>query len=107
MKDAMTKLKQQATDLAARAAADAEEASQYRAQAEREYNSIAAELEQERQQVRLHVLLALVLLPVLLIACTAGASCVIDGRHRAPCVHNDYSPHAEADTAAGESAYSV
>ena len=48
----MTKLKQQAADLAARAAADADEAAQFRAQAEREYNSIAAELEQERQQVR-------------------------------------------------------
>jgi uncharacterized protein involved in exopolysaccharide biosynthesis len=48
----MTKLKQQAADLAARAAADSDEAAQFRAQAEREYNSIAAELEQERQQVR-------------------------------------------------------
>jgi len=52
MKEAMTKLKQQAADLAARAAADAEQAAQYRSQAEREYNSIASELEAERQQVR-------------------------------------------------------
>jgi hypothetical protein len=52
MKDAMSKLKKQAADLAARAAADAEEAAQFRAQAEREYNSIASELEVERQQVR-------------------------------------------------------
>lgn len=51
MKDAMTKLKQQAADLAARAAADAEEAAKFRSQAEKEYNSIAAELEMERQQV--------------------------------------------------------
>lgn len=51
MKEAMTKLKQQAADLAARAAADAEQAAQYRAQAECEYNSIASELEAERQQV--------------------------------------------------------
>jgi hypothetical protein len=75
MKDAMTKLKQQATDLAARAAADAEEAAQSRAQAEREYNSIAAELEQERQQVRTP-------------HCTADAPCPIGGWHRAPCMHN-------------------
>lgn len=47
----MSKLKKQAADLAARAAADAEEAAQFRAQAEREYNSIASELEVERQQV--------------------------------------------------------
>lgn len=47
----MTKLKQQAADLAARAAADAEEAAKFRSQAEKEYNSIAAELEMERQQV--------------------------------------------------------
>lgn len=47
----MTKLKQQADDLAAKAASDAEEAAQTRAQAEREYNSIAAELDTERQQV--------------------------------------------------------
>jgi hypothetical protein len=51
MKDAMSKLKKQAADLAARAAADAEEAAQFRAQAEQEYNSIAAELDVERQQV--------------------------------------------------------
>jgi hypothetical protein len=51
MKDAMTKLKQQAADLAARAAADAEEAAQFRANAEREYNSIASDLDVERQQV--------------------------------------------------------
>lgn len=47
----MSKLKKQAADLAARAAADAEEAAQFRAQAERDYNSVAQELEQERQQV--------------------------------------------------------
>lgn len=50
MKDAMTKLKQQAAELAARAAADAEEAAQFRARAEREYNDVAQELEHERQQ---------------------------------------------------------
>lgn len=52
MKDAMTKLKQQAAELAARAAAEAEEASKFRAQAEAEYNDVAAQLEQERAQVR-------------------------------------------------------
>jgi hypothetical protein len=52
MKDAMTKLKQQAADLAARAAAEAEEASKFRAQAEAEYNDVAAQLEEQRQQVR-------------------------------------------------------
>lgn len=46
----MSKLKQQAAELAARAAADAEEAAQFRARAEREYNEVAQELEQERQQ---------------------------------------------------------
>lgn len=46
----MTKLKQQAAELAARAAADAEEAAQFRSRAEREYNEVAQELEQERQQ---------------------------------------------------------
>lgn len=50
MKDAMTKLKQQAGELAARAAADAEEAAHFRAHAESEYNDVAQELEQERQQ---------------------------------------------------------
>jgi hypothetical protein len=52
MKDAMTKLKQQAAELAARAAAEAEEASKFRAQAEAEYNDVAAQLEEERKQVR-------------------------------------------------------
>jgi hypothetical protein len=52
MKDAMTKLKQQAAELAARAAAEAEEASKFRAQAEAEYNDVAAQLEEERAQVR-------------------------------------------------------
>lgn len=51
MKEAMTKLKQQAAELAARAAADADEAAKFRAQAEAEYNQLAAELEAERQQV--------------------------------------------------------
>jgi hypothetical protein len=52
MKDAMSKLKQQATDLASRAAVDAEEAAQSRARAEREYNEVVQQLEMERQQVR-------------------------------------------------------
>jgi hypothetical protein len=57
MKDAMTKLKQQAAELAARAAAEAEEASKFRAQAEAEYNDVAAQLDEERQQVRQHCML--------------------------------------------------
>lgn len=47
----MSKLKQQAAELAARAAADAEEAAQFRSRAEREYNEVARELEAERQEV--------------------------------------------------------
>ena len=46
----MAKLKQQASDLAARAAADAAEAAQFRARAERDYSEVSLELEQQQQQ---------------------------------------------------------
>ena len=51
MKDAMTKLRQQASDLADKAAAEAEAAAAGRAQAEEEYNQLMNKLEEERQQV--------------------------------------------------------